>query len=206
MIDKQNSKTLTEKTIRHYDASPQRFWEKTKDHDVTQNYQHFLDNIQTDSPFNILDFGCGPGRDLKYFSNLGHNAHGLDGCAAFCKMAEDYSQCKVFHQNFLEIDLEKNFYHGIFANASLFHIPKEEFLNVLSTFNEILVDHGILFSSNPRGQEECLNETRYAHLMELPEYKLYVEQAGFELIDHYYRPDGVPEDERRWLACVFRKK
>jgi SAM-dependent methyltransferase len=71
---------------------------------VSQNYQAFLSAMESDRSLKILDFGCGPGRDLKYFSTLGHVAVGLDGSAEFCKMAREYSGCDVLNQNFLNVE------------------------------------------------------------------------------------------------------
>ena len=85
MNKKTDLKKLTDSTINHYEQNPQGFWQGTKDHDVSQNYQSLLNNISGRAPYQILDFGCGPGRDLKYLSDLGHKAVGLDGSASFCE-------------------------------------------------------------------------------------------------------------------------
>ena len=74
-------------------------------------------------PFAILDFGCGPGRDLKAFKDLGHEPVGLDGSARFAAMARDYSGCEVLEQDFLRLDLPAGRFDGVFANAALFHVP-----------------------------------------------------------------------------------
>lgn len=203
---KPDPENLTRRTLGYYEENPAGFWEATKDHDVSQNYASFLRHIRHAKPWTLLDLGCGPGRDLRYFSALGHAARGLDGCAAFCRMARDYSGCEVLHQDFISLNLPAGAYHGIFANASLFHVPKPEFSRVLGELQEALVKDGILFSSNPRGRGEDFDGSRYANFMELEEYREAVEAAGFALLDHYYRPPGLPAEERRWLACVFRKK
>jgi SAM-dependent methyltransferase len=102
-------KDMTLKTLSHYALNPQGFWQGTKDHDVNQNIDALLSNIDKKGPLKILDFGCGPGRDLKVFSELGHTAYGLDGLEAFCQMARDYSGCEVFQQDFIEVKLEGSF-------------------------------------------------------------------------------------------------
>src|SRR5882724_5430946 len=115
---------LTTETIAHYDASAESFWEGTRDHDVSQNYAALLDPIEAAPPFAILDLGCGPGRDLRYFRSLGHTPVGLDGSARFVEMARRVSGCEVLHQDFLHLDLPPSRFDGIFANASLFHVPR----------------------------------------------------------------------------------
>src|SRR5574343_244300 len=68
-------------TLAHYQSSAEDFREGTRDHDVSQNIAALLRHIEDEKPWRILDFGCGPGRDLRTFSGLGHTAIGLDGCA-----------------------------------------------------------------------------------------------------------------------------
>lgn len=204
-MKKGQANELTESTISHYENDPEGFWQGTRDHDVTQNYQSLLSQIQVKPPFRILDFGCGPGRDLKYFKDLGHVATGVDGSESFCQMARHYSRCEVLHQDFIHLVLKQNYFDGIFANASLFHVPKSALFNVLQNLYDSLKTGGVLFSSNPRGNTEAVNGQRYGNYMQLEEYKDIVESCGFTLIDHYYRPQGVPAEQRAWLACVFRK-
>ncbi len=70
---------MSEMTIAYYDQMAEAYWDGTRDHDVSQNYASLLDAIENDPPYSILDLGCGPGRDLRHFRSLGHNAVGLDG-------------------------------------------------------------------------------------------------------------------------------
>jgi trans-aconitate methyltransferase len=204
-MNKYNSKDMTLKTLGHYANNPTSFWQGTKDHNVSHNINALLKNIEGNAPFTILDFGCGPGRDLKTLKELGHNPFGLEGCEEFCLMAREYSECEVYQQNFIDIDLAPQFYDGIFANASLFHVPREHLSDLMNRLHSSLKKGGVLFSSNPRGSGEDLDGTRYANFMEIEEYKAIVEEAGFELIDHYYRPQGQPIENCPWLACIFRK-
>jgi SAM-dependent methyltransferase len=194
------------RTLAHYQAHAARFWEGTKDHDVTQNYAALLDAIEGASPYTILDFGCGPGRDLAYFRSLGHVAVGLDGCPAFCEMARTYSSCEVLQQDFLALDLPAARFDGIFANASLFHVPAADLPRVLGELRNALKPRGVLFSSNPRGNnEEGWHGERYGCYWDLEHWRSLVTGAGFEEIAHYYRPQGKPREEQSWLATVWRK-
>jgi len=141
-------------TLEHYNKNAQGFREGTKDHDVSQNINSLLRHINSKAPFTILDVGCGPGRDLKTFSALGHKAIGLDGALEFVEMARAETLCEVWHQDFLKLDLPKEYFDGVFANASLFHIPTQELPRVLKQFHTTLKPGGVLFSSNPRGANE----------------------------------------------------
>jgi SAM-dependent methyltransferase len=109
---------LVETTIAYYDRFARAFWEGTRHHDVTQNYAAFLNAIESDPSYSILDLGCGPGRDLSHFRSLGQEAVGLDGSQQFVAMAQAYSGCEVLHQDLLAMRLPESSFDGIFANAS----------------------------------------------------------------------------------------
>ncbi|HEY2509271.1 MAG TPA: class I SAM-dependent methyltransferase [Polyangiaceae bacterium] len=158
-------------------------------------------------PFDILDLGCGPGRDLAHFRSLGHRAVGVDGCPAFCAMARSHSGCEVLQQDFLGLDLPTNRFDGVFANASLFHVPTAHITRVLRAIHAALVPRGVLFTSNPRGNnDEGWNGERYGAFWDLDRWRALVAEAGgFEEIAHYYRPQGKPREEQPWLATVWRK-
>src|SRR5689334_16159329 len=91
--------TIASLTLEHYDRRAEDFWAGTRDHDVSQNIAALLGHIQGTPPFTILDFGCGPGRDLKAFTDLGHIAIGLEGSGRFVAMARKQG-FEVLQQNF----------------------------------------------------------------------------------------------------------
>ena len=197
---------ISETTIGHYDQAAKDFWNGTRHHDVSQNYQALLEAIEGDPPFSILDLGCGPGRDLRHFRSLGHEAVGLDGSKEFVAMARAYSGCEVLHQDFLLMALPENRFDGVFANASLFHVPSQELPRVLRELFRTLKPRGALFCSNPRGNnEECFSGDRYSCFFDLDAWRGHVRAAGFVEIRHYYRPSGLPRHEQPWLATVWRK-
>jgi len=191
-------------TLNHYEANAASFWEGTRNHDVTQNYEALLSALPDKKGLRILDFGCGPGRDLVYFKSLGHLPTGLDGSKAFCDMAHAHSGCPVIHQNFIHLDLPPASFEGIFANASLFHVPRQEFPRVLKVLASSLVPDGAFFSSNPRGSGEALNGNRYGHYLEFEEYETFLNAAGLKVVQHYYRPKDLPRSEQPWLAVVAK--
>ena len=150
-LNPQDLEKIASLTLDHYNQRAEEFWHGTRDHDVQQNIATLLQWIEGKTPFTILDFGCGPGRDLKVFSELGHLAVGLEGAAHFAVMARTYSGCEVWQQDFLRLDLPDNHFDGVYANASLFHVPSQELPRVLLELHASLKPGGVLFSSNPRG-------------------------------------------------------
>ena len=173
---------------------------------MSQNIAAFLGALPKDKKLDILDFGCGPGRDVNVFKEMGHRPTGLDGSKEFCKMTQQLSNCPILNQRFLHLELEDNSFDGIFANASLFHVPSLELPRVLRELHSALRKGGILFSSNPRGNEEGWQAQRYGHYMEFEVSDLYLKQSGFKIIDHYYRPSGKPREHQPWLAIVSQRQ
>jgi len=198
---------VTARTLAHYDANAEPFTEGTRTHDVSQNYRALLDAIEGQAPFTLLDLGCGPGRDIAYFSDLGHEVVGLDGSLRFAEIARAATGCEVLHQDFLRLDLPREHFHGVFANASLFHVPSQELPRVLGDLHRCLRARGVLFSSNPRGHDqEGFSGDRYGAFHTLETWRSYMLAASFSEITHYYRPAGKPRHEQPWLASVWRKE
>ena len=192
--------------IAHYDENAESFRIGTKDHDVSQNIAALLDALPKEKTLDILDFGCGPGRDMCVFKSMGHRPVGLDGSKEFCKMAEQQSGCPTLNQQFLKLELEENCYDGIFANASLFTVPSQELPRVLKDLHSALRKDGILFSSNPRGNAEGWQGQRYGHYMEFEASETFLQQSGFKIIKHFYRPEGIPREHQQWLAIVSQRQ
>ncbi|HEX5281616.1 MAG TPA: methyltransferase domain-containing protein [Micropepsaceae bacterium] len=197
--------SVVSQTLQHYGDRAEKFREGTRGHDVSQNIGALLKYIEAKPPSAILDLGCGPGRDLKAFAALGHAPIGLDGCSSFVAMARE-QDFEVWEQSFLALDLPDNRFDGIFANASLFHVPSRELPRVLRELHATLKPRGVLFSSNPHGHnEEGWNHGRYAVYHDLETWRRFMREAGFTELEHYYRPTGLPREQQPWLASVWRK-
>jgi SAM-dependent methyltransferase len=197
---------IVDLTLQHYNQRAQEFRAGTQSHDVSQNIGALLRHIQANPPYRILDFGCGPGRDLRTFAALGHEAVGLEGAGQFVAMARADSGCQVWQQDFLQLKLPDAYFDGVYANASLFHLPGRELPRVLGQLRATLKQGGVLFSSNPRGDnEEGWNGGRYGAYHDLPAWRGYLTRAGFVELEHYYRPGGLPFEQQPWLASVWRK-
>jgi SAM-dependent methyltransferase len=205
--DAEELRRISQQTLRYYEDGAEAFRAGTQDHDVSQNIAALLDNIRGTPPFVILDLGCGPGRDLRTFTARGHRAIGLEGAGRFAEMAREASGCEVWEQDFLALDLPGAYFDGIYANASLFHVPSQELPRVLAQLRAALKEGGVFFSSNPRGNnEEGWNRGRYGAYHDMGTWRRYVEAAGFDEITHYYRPTGLPRDQQPWLASVWRTR
>jgi SAM-dependent methyltransferase len=205
-LKQRNLEEIANRTLDHYNQRAEAFWEGTREHDVTQNIAAMLQHIAADDPLTLLDFGCGPGRDLKVFAGLGHIAIGLEGSARFTAMARSHSGCAVWQQDFLKLDLPDQYFDGVFANATLFHVPSQELPRVLRELHACLKPGGVLFSSIPRGHnEEGWNDGRYGVFHDPEAWRRYGFAAGFVELTHFYRPAGLPRERQPWLASVWRR-
>ena len=193
-------------TLADYDRQADDFRDGTWGHDVSQNVDALLGAIPGKGPFRILDFGCGPGRDLLAFRSRGHEPVGLDGSETFVRMAREAASVEVWQQDFLRLQLPDAAFDGVFANASLFHVPVQELSRVLIELRGCLRPGGVLFASNPRGDnQEGWSRGRYGAFHDLDRWSDSLLAAGFEEIRHYYRPDGLPRDQQPWLASLWRR-
>jgi SAM-dependent methyltransferase len=205
-LEKRDLDRIAALTLEHYNQRAQDFWEGTRGHDVSQNIAALLRHIEGEPPFAILDLGCGAGRDLKVFAGLGHVAVGLDGAERFAQMARENSGCEVLLQDLLALELPPKRFDGVFANAVLFHVPSQELPRVLAALHTTLKPGGVLFSSNPRGNnEEGWSRGRYGAFHDLESWRRYMTLAGFIELEHYYRPPGLPRSQQPWLATVWRR-
>jgi SAM-dependent methyltransferase len=205
-MDSDEPETTSRLTLAHYARNAEGFRAGTRDHDVSQNIAALLRHIRAEPPFALLDFGCGPGRDLRTFKALGHAPIGLDGTARFAEMARADSGCEVWQQDFLALDLPPGRFDGVFANASLFHVPSAELPRVLRQLHAALKPGGVLFASNPHGDNrEGWSGERYGAWHDWERWRAFLSAAGFSELEHYYRPEGLPRAQQPWLASVWRR-
>ena len=196
----------TRLTIAAYDQMAEEYWAETRDRDLQRDYDLFLESIEGDAPYDLLDLGCGPGRDLRHFARLGHRAIGIDGSARFVAMARVYSGCPVRRQNICRLRLPAARFDGVFASASLFHVSPAELPEVLGAIRAALKSRGVLFALNPRGRDEqgWLGD-RFCCYYRLTSWRRKVRDAGFVELAHAYRPHGVPRARQHWVTTVWRK-
>jgi len=203
-LTRQELDHLSASTLAHYNTRAEEYWQGTRDHDVSQNIAILVRHIESAPPLNILDLGCGPGRDLKTFSELGHKAIGLEGALQVAALARAQRLCRVGAEPAGTGPAGYQF-DGVFANAVLFNVPSAELPRVLLALHVTLKPSGVLFSSNPRGQgQEGWQGERFGAFHDLATWRHYVAAAGFVELEHYFRPEGLPREQQPWLASAWR--
>lgn len=122
-------------------------------------------------------------------------------------MAREYAGVEVWEQDFLALDLPDAEFAGVFANASLFHLPTQELLRVLRVLRACLRPRGVLFASNPCGSnKEGFSRGCYGAYHDLERWRSDVTAAGFDEIRHHYRPPGLPREQQLWLVTLWWRR
>lgn len=135
-------------TINFYDKNAENYFDTTVNIDMSPIYNRFLKYIPKNGY--VLDFGCGSGRDSKYFLEQGYKVKSIDGSKKLSELATLYIGQKVKCMNFLEFN-EENLYDGIWACASIIHLTNNELVKVLKKLSMALKNYGYLYISFKNG-------------------------------------------------------
>lgn len=195
----------TNRTIQYYDEKAEEFSSHTRDVDFQITQDRFLSRLQPGS--RILDFGCGSGRDTKYFLSRGYEVTATDGSAELCRLASYYTGIKVKRLLFEELD-ENEEYDGIWACSSILHLPYIHLVSVLQKAVLALKKEGILYSSFKYGTFEGERNGRFfTDMTETKIQTLLREMPNFLLLDQWITTDVRPgREEEKWLNVILQKK
>lgn len=191
-------------TLKYYDMNAEKFVEGTVSVDFVVTQNKFLDKLPVNA--SILDFGCGSGRDTKYFLDQGMNVEAIDGSKELCKMASEYTGIEVKQMIFQELDeIEK--YDGIWACSSILHLPKFELLSVLKKMIVALKDNGIIYTSFKYGEFEGNRNDRYFTDFTIDSFKNFIKNVDNISIEEYWITDDVRpgRETEKWLNLLLRK-
>lgn len=189
--------------MNYYDENAQEFFNGTVDADMTSNYTEFIDELPENAV--ILDAGCGSGRDTLEFKKMGFNVTAIDGSAEMCKLASEYAGQEVRHMMFQDIDFEEVF-DGIWASASLLHVPTNELDLVLANLRKSLKVGGVLHASFKQGDFEGMRNGRFFNdFTEDSAIELF-ERNDFEVLKNWITNDSRPERyDEKWVNVLVRK-
>ena len=145
-------------TLEYYNKNAKAYCEQTLEGNMQENYDKFLDHLPTNAY--ILDFGCGSGRDSKYFLEKGYKVKVIDGSIEMCKLASKYINQEIICMNFEELK-DINTYDGIWACSSILHVEKENLPNILNKMVDALKVNGIIYTSFKIGEGFEIKEEKY---------------------------------------------
>ena len=192
------------KTIDFYNNNAADFVSGTINADVTYIQDRFLALLPKGAK--ILDFGCGSGRDTKYFIEKGFRAEGVDGSEELCRIASENTGTTVRHMMFNELD-EIDTYDGIWACASILHLPKSELRDVLMKMIRAVKDGGYLYVSFRHGDfEGYINDRYFSYFTEEGFEEFIGDLQEIEIVDKWVSEDVRPDRrEMKWLNLILRK-
>ena len=191
-------------TLMYYDENAEVFINETRNVDFSSVQNLFLSKLKKDAL--ILDFGCGSGRDTKYFLDQGYSVEAVDGSVEMCYAASRYTGIKVKQILFQELK-EQGKYDGIWACSSILHLTVAELKDVLKKMSTALKRNGIAYVSFKYGTFEGKRNGRYfIDMTEDTFAKLLKDIDGFEIEEQWITGD-VREDrgDERWLNLILRK-
>ena len=192
------------RTIDYYNENAKDFVQGTISVDFTKVQHKFIDKLEKGDY--ILDFGCGSGRDTKYFIDNGFKVDAIDGSEELCKLASDYTGIKVKYMYFQQLsDIDK--YNGIWACSSILHLKYEELIRVIEKMNLALKQNGIIYTSFKYGNFEGERNGRYfTDMTEISFKKLIENIKDLEIEEYWITSDVRPgRGEEKWLNLILRK-
>lgn len=195
---------MNNKTLDYYNQNAEEFNASTVAVDFNEIQDRFIEKL---SGKNVLDFGCGSGRDTKYFLKAGLNVTAIDGSEEMCKCASEYTGIKVQHMLFQELS-EKNIYHGIWACASILHLSKTELCQVILKMVDALRVDGIIYTSFKYGDFEGERNGRYFTDFTIESFTEFIQNIiGIQIEDYWITGDARPgRGEEKWLNLILRKE
>ena len=194
-----------DKTLKYYNENAQSFASGTVSVKFTEVQDKFLEKLNPDAY--ILDFGCGAGRDTKYFLSRGYQVDAIDGSEQLCRIASEYTGIKVRQMLFQELD-EKEKYDGIWACASILHLPKKQLREVLKNMYAALKSKGWIYISFKYGEFEGERNGRYFTDFTTDTFKDFIhDMHGLKIEEQWITGDVRPgRGEEKWLNLLLQKK
>ncbi len=194
-----------DKTISYYNSNAKEFVAGTKSVDFEFMQKKFTDRLPEKSV--ILDFGCGSGRDTKYFISQGYQVDAVDGSIEVCRLASEYTGIEVKNMVFNELTkVEK--YEGIWACSSILHLPLNELAEVMRKMMAALKDNGIIYTSFKYGTFAGERNGRYFTDMTEDTFADFIKQIeNIRIEEQFITSDIRPKrGEEKWLNLILRKK
>lgn len=190
-------------SISYYDKNAQHFFETTSVYDYSSLYELFLPHLPKGAK--ILDAGCGSGRDSKCFIDKGYKVVAFDGSQELATLAGQLTGLPIHHKLLSQINDHEEF-DGIWASASLLHIPKNELLTILKKLKKALKPKGIWYISFRYGEGERNEGDRYFYDQTEESLTKILEDLGGVTILHMTIPENLTSRRGyKFVVCVVQK-
>ncbi|WP_100638947.1 class I SAM-dependent methyltransferase [Marinobacter salexigens] len=191
-------------SVAYYNAHAQAFLDETLHVDMTALYEAFLPHLPENA--HILDAGCGSGRDSREFLARGYRVTAFDASEKLAGLASKAINHPVSVRSFDEVN-EFQVYDGVWACASLLHLPRQQIPHALTRLWQALKPGGLLYLSFKQGEEE--RERNGRHFTDATEIELERwanALPGLEKITTWQTADRRPGRDEYWVNGVFHKR
>ena len=190
-------------TIDYYEKNAEGFAGSTADIEFSEMQDEFLKELKAGAF--ILDFGCGSGRDTKYFLQKGYRVTALDGSAKLCRIAEQNTGIPVMQMDFNDFD-EQDKYDGIWACSSILHLPKPDLKNVLIHMEKALHAGGIIYTSFKNGDFSGMRNGRFFTDFTEDSFRIFVSDIEQLVIQKAWLTNDVRpgRQEEKWLNMILQ--
>ena len=194
---------MSNKTIDYYNQNADSFVQGTVSVDFKETQDKFLQLLTGKK---VLDFGCGSGRDTKYFLESGFDVTATDGSEELCKSASTYTGIQVKHMLFQDLN-EADCYDGIWACSSILHLSKDELRIVINKMSRALKPNGIIYTSFKYGNFEGERNGRFFTDFTLDVFEDFISDVKDIVIEAYWITGDVRpgREEEKWLNLILRK-
>ena len=191
-------------TLAFYDQNSEEFAEGTRLADMSDARLRFSACLPPKGL--VMDFGCGSGRDTKAFLNAGFRVDAVDGSEELRALASEYTGIAVKRMLFNELDVQKR-YDGIWACASILHLPRAELADVIGRLEKALKHGGVLYASFKYGDYEGMRNGRYFTDFTEETLKTFWEKTTALEIFEMWKSQDVRSDrkERQWINILARR-
>lgn len=195
---------MDNKTISYYENNADSFAQGTIDADVTYIREQFT-NLLPDNAY-ILDFGCGSGRDAKFFLDSGYKVDAVDGSKELCRLANEKLGVPAKQMYFNELNAE-DIYDGIWACSSILHLSKDELADVFKKMISALKSIGIIYTSFKYGDFEGYRGDRYFTDFTENSFEKFIQEfKDISVIKYWISGDVRPgRENEKWLNLILRK-
>ena len=191
------------RTLDFYNKNAEEYASKTFKTDMSDSCDRFLKHVAPGGK--ILDLGCGSGRDSVYFMEHGYEVCAVDGSEELCRIASENTGLQVRQMLFQELDYAGEF-DGVWACASLLHVPGDDLPDVLAKVYGSLKDGGVFYTCFKYGESEEIRDGKYYTDMTEERIELLLHESGFEILELYVTGDSLGDrPELRWVNVIGLK-
>jgi 2-polyprenyl-3-methyl-5-hydroxy-6-metoxy-1,4-benzoquinol methylase len=191
-------------SVGYYDENADRFFQDTVNADMGALQQRFTELLPAGG--RVLDAGCGSGRDAKVFTEMGYDVVAFDASEQMVQRAQAHTGLEVLQMTFDNVEWQTEF-DGIWASASLLHVPRAQMVEVCRRLRDALVPGGVLYFSFKHGSaERSVSGRTFTDMNESSVRELVALVNDLSVFELWVTTDVRPgRGAETWVNCLARR-